>query len=65
MGGGTPPLVNLSGITLPFTVTDMVTAGMSLLGLVAGFVLLSLAFRFVPKFVTLILSSFRSNGGKA
>lgn len=62
--GGSTPLVNLSGITLPFTVADMVTAGMSLLGLVAGFVLLSLAFRFVPKFITLILGAFKG-GSKA
>lgn len=58
------PLVDLSGVTLPFTVGDMVQAGMSLIGVVAGFVLLGLAFRFVPKFIGTIFSAFRS-GGKA
>lgn len=59
-------MVDLSGISLPFTVGDMVTAGMALIGLVAGFILLGLAFRFVPKFITVIFSAFRSgSGGKA
>lgn len=58
-------MVDLSGISLPFTVGDMVSAGMALLALVAGFVLLGLAFRFVPKFVSMIFSSFRSGGGKS
>lgn len=54
-------MVDLSGVSLPFTVTDMVTAGMALIGLVAGFVLLGLAFRFVPQFITMIFSSFRAS----
>lgn len=53
-------MVDLSGVTLPFTVADMVTAGMSLLGLVAGFVLLSLAITFVPRFIAMIRSSWAS-----
>lgn len=52
--------VDLSGITLPFTTGDMVSTGMSLIAIVAGFVLLGLAFRFVPKFIAMIFSSFRS-----
>ena len=59
-------MVDLSGIKLPFTVGDMVTAGMSLLAIVAGFVLLGLAFRFVPKIISTIFTSFKSgNGGKS
>ncbi|MGG0718385.1 hypothetical protein ABE096_12445 [Robertmurraya massiliosenegalensis] len=59
-------LVDLTGITLPFTVNDMVTAGMALLGVVGAFVLLGLAFRFVPKIITVIFSAFRSgSGGRA
>ncbi|MFC5732169.1 hypothetical protein [Cytobacillus gottheilii] len=57
-------MLDLTGISLPFTVNDMATAGMTLLGLVAGFVLLALAFKFVPKIITLILGAFRG-GNKA
>lgn len=55
-------LLDFSGVSLPFTAGQMMTAGMSLIGLVAAFVLLNLAFQFVPKFTAMILSSFR--GGK-
>lgn len=55
-------MVDLSTVSLPFTVTDMVTAGMALIGLVAGFVLLSLAFQFVPRFISMIKSSWGSGG---
>lgn len=55
-------LVDLSSVSLPFTVADMVTAGMALIGLVAGFVLLSLAFQFVPRFISMIRSSW--GGGR-
>lgn len=57
--------VDLTGVTLPFTTGDMVSTGMTLIGLVAGFVLLGLGFRFVPKFISMIFSSFRSGSGKA
>ncbi|WP_282154828.1 hypothetical protein [Cytobacillus gottheilii] len=60
----TNTMLDLTGVTLPFEVGDMVTAGMTLLGLVAGFVLLRLAFNFVPKFISLILGAFRG-GNKA
>lgn len=56
------PMLDLTGVSLPFTVTDMVTAGMSLLGLVATFVLLRLAFTFVPRMVSMIVSAVA--GGK-
>lgn len=55
-------LVDLSTVSLPFTVADMVSAGMAILGLVAGFVLLSLAFQFVPRFIAVIKSSW--GGGR-
>lgn len=56
------PLLDFTGVTLPFTANQMMVAGMSLVGIVAGFVILNLAFNFVPKFVGMILGSFR--GGK-
>ncbi|WP_197021170.1 hypothetical protein [Sporolactobacillus terrae] len=55
--------LDLSGISLPFTVTDLVTSGSALLGLVAGFVLLGLAFKLVPKLIGLFKNSF-SGGNK-
>lgn len=50
--------VDFTGVTLPFTVGDLVSSGNALLGLVGSFVLLALAFVFVPKLITLIRQSF-------
>lgn len=50
--------IDFTGVTLPFSVTDLVTSGNALLGLVGSFVLLALAFVFVPKLITLIRQSF-------
>lgn len=59
-------VVDFSGVTLPFSVTDLVSSGNALLGIVGAFVLLGLAFRFVPKLITLIAQAFRGGaGGKA
>lgn len=56
--------IDFSGVSLPFTVTDLVGSGNALLGLVGMFVLLGLAFVFVPKLITLIRQSFSSARGK-
>ena len=56
--------VDFTGVTLPFSVTDLVTSGNSLLALVGGFVLLALAFVFVPKLITLIRQSFTAARSK-
>ena len=61
-GGAT---LDFTGVTLPFTVNQMMVAGMSLIGIVAGLVILNLAFQFVPKFVGMIMSSMRGGGKKA
>ncbi len=50
--------IDFSGVTLPFDVTDLVSSGSALLGLVGTFVLLGLAFVFVPKLINLIRKSF-------
>ena len=50
--------IDFTGVTLPFSVTDLVGSGNALLGLVGSFVLLALAFIFVPKLITLIRQSF-------
>ena len=57
--------LDLSGVSLPFSVTDLVLSGSALLGLVGAFVLLGLSFRLVPKLVGLVMGAFRGGAGKA
>lgn len=56
--------IDFAGITLPFTASDLLTAGVALLGVVGAFVLLGLAFRVVPKLVAIIVNAFSAGGGK-
>lgn len=56
--------LDLAGITLPFSAGDLLTAGVSLLSVVGAFVLLGLAFRVVPKLISLIVGAFTAGGGK-
>lgn len=56
--------LNFAGITLPFEASDLLTAGVALLGVVGAFVLLGLAFRVVPKLVGLIVNAFTAGGGR-
>lgn len=56
--------LNLTGITLPFEASDLLTAGVALLGVVGAFVLLGLAFRVVPKLISLIVNAFTAGGGR-
>jgi len=56
--------IDFSGVTLPFSVNDLVSSGSALLGIVATFVLLGLAFPLVGKLIQLIRRSF-GQGGKA
>lgn len=51
------------GVTLPFTPAELLTSGVSLLGIVGTFVLLGLAFSVVPKLVGLITGAFRQGAG--
>lgn len=53
--------MDFAGITLPFSSADLLTAGVGLLGVVGGFVLLALAFKVVPKLISLIVGSFRGS----
>lgn len=58
--------LDFAGITLPFTASDLLSAGVGLLGVVGAFVLLGLAFAVAPKLVGLIVGAFkRASGGKA
>ncbi|MEB8829866.1 hypothetical protein P4H56_28460 [Bacillus cereus] len=55
-------MLDLTGVKLPFSVSDVVVGSMSLVGIVAGFVMLGLAFKLAPKFISLFLNSFRTGG---
>lgn len=58
--------LDFTGITLPFTASDLLSSGVGLLGVVGAFVLLGLAFAVAPKLVGLIVGAFkRAAGGKA
>lgn len=50
--------IDWTGLSLPFDVTDLIASGNGLLTMIGGFVLLALAFVFVPKIITLIRKSF-------
>lgn len=56
--------LDFSGLSLPFTVNDLVASGSALLGFIGTFVLLGLAFVFVPKLISLIFTSFRASKGR-
>lgn len=60
-----PPLVDLGGLKLPFGVVELIKSGNGLFLLVSGFVLLALAFVFVPKVIKLIRESVKNGNTKA
>lgn len=55
--------LDFSGITLPFSPSDLLTSGVGILGVVGGFVLLGLAFLMAPKLINIIVVAFRSASG--
>lgn len=55
--------IDFSGVTLPFSVGDMLAVAMDLVTLVGPFVLLGLAFLFAPKVWGLIFNA-SSRGSK-
>ncbi|MBP3040575.1 hypothetical protein J9303_13875 [Bacillaceae bacterium Marseille-Q3522] len=48
------PIIDFGGITLPFSVTDLLSSSMGLIGLLAGFILLGIAVAFTPRLISLI-----------
>lgn len=54
--------VDFTGVSLPFTPTDLLTSSTGLLGVVGGFVLLGLAVYFVPKLISVIRSAAGTRG---
>ena len=57
--------IDFAGITLPFTASDLLTAGVGLLGVVGAFVLLAMSFRVVPRLIGLVLGAFRGAGSRS
>lgn len=55
--------LDFSGITIPFSAGDLLSAGVALLGVVSAFVLLGLAFKVVPKLIGLVVGAFRQGAG--
>jgi len=53
--------IDFTGVTLPFSVNDLLSSGVGLLGIVGAFVLLGLAFAVVPKLVGLIVNAFKGS----
>lgn len=56
--------VDFSATKLPFGPTDLLSSGVSLLGVLGGFVLLGLAIAFVPKLIGIIRVAAQSRNGK-
>lgn len=54
-------MIDFSGISLPFNVGDLISSGNGLLALVGAFVLLALAFNFVPPIIKIIVGNFQHN----
>lgn len=54
-------MIDFSGVELPFSVTDLLGSGNALLGLVGAFVLLGLAFIFIPLLIGLIRNAFNTH----
>ncbi|TRM08777.1 hypothetical protein FH966_14845 [Lentibacillus cibarius] len=47
-------MIDWTGLSLPFSVNDLISSGNGLIGLVGSFVLLGLAFVFVPMVIELL-----------
>lgn len=57
--------VDFSGITLPFSASDLLSSGVGLLGVVGGFILLAMAFPLVGKLIQIIKRSFGNGNARA
>lgn len=62
--GSSANTIDFSGIKLPFTLNEVLSVSMGLLGIVSLFVLLGLAFKFVPKWIGLAFTAISGGGGK-
>lgn len=56
--------IDFSGVTLPFSATDLLQSAVSLMGVFGGFILLGLAIVFTPKLFNLIRAAAASRSTK-
>ena len=56
--------IDFSGVTLPFSATDLLQSAVSLMGVFGGFILLGLAVVFTPKLFSLIRAAAQSRNGR-
>ena len=54
-------MIDFTGLSLPFSVSDLIGSGNALLGLIGGFVLLVLSFSVVPPIIKIIVGNFQHN----
>ncbi|OIJ07628.1 hypothetical protein BKP35_18245 [Anaerobacillus arseniciselenatis] len=54
------PSQTIGGIAMPFGVNDIVSGGMELIGLVAGFIILAFALIFAPRLINFIKKTLRT-----
>lgn len=57
---GTSAAIDFSGVTMPFSVNDLLNSSMGLIGLVSAFILLGIAIGFAPRIISFIKSAVAS-----
>lgn len=57
---GSATAIDFSGVTMPFSVNDLLNSTMGLVGLVGSFVLLGVAIAFAPRIVSFIKGAITS-----
>lgn len=56
--------VDFTGVTLPFTSTDLLTSAMGLVGLLGTFILLGIVIGFAPRLIAVIKGAVGQGGRK-
>lgn len=57
--------IDFSGVTMPFSVNDLLSSSMGLIGLVGAFVLLGIAIAFAPRIINFIKGAVGHGGRRA
>lgn len=57
--------IDFSGVSLPFSVGDMLTGVTGLLGIVGPFVVIGIAVMFAPRIINLVKNALGKGGSKA
>lgn len=62
---GSATTIDFSGVTMPFSVNDLLSSSMGLIGLVGTFVLLGIAIAFAPRIINFIKGAIGGAGRRA